>query len=90
MAQWRWYVYILLCQDRTYYTGLTWDLSDRFDQHISRTGSKYTAKRGVVKLVYAEEHDDFGVARAREQQIKDWSRRKKEKLINGEWGKDWD
>jgi predicted GIY-YIG superfamily endonuclease len=36
-----------------------------------------------------EEHEDLEVARKREIQIKNWSQEKKEKLINGEWKKDW-
>ena len=88
-AQWKWYVYILECPDETFYTGLTWNVSNRFDQHASQLGSKYTAKHGVKRLAYYEEHTDFEVARKREQQIKDWSQEKKKKLISGEWKKEW-
>jgi predicted GIY-YIG superfamily endonuclease len=38
-------------------------------------------------VVYVEEFDDFEQASLREKQIKGWTRVKKEKLINGEWGK---
>lgn len=89
MSSWRWFVYIIECSDGTYYTGLTWNPSNRFDQHISKLGSKYTQEHGVKKLVYLEEHEDLEVARGREIQIKDWSQKKKEKLINGDWRKDW-
>ncbi len=87
--QWKWYVYIIECLDGTYYTGLTWNISNRVEQHISRLGSKYTAKHGFKRLVYLEEHTDLTVARRRERQIKDWSQAKKKKLINGEWKKEW-
>lgn len=89
MSKWKWYVYIIECLDGSYYTGLTWNVANRWEQHISQLGSKYTAKHGAKKIAYYEEHDDFGVARKREQQIKDWSRSKKEKLIKGEWAKEW-
>jgi len=89
MNQWKWYVYIIECKDRTYYTGMTWNPSLRFDQHLSKLGGKYTAKHGVKKLVYLEEHTDFEAARQREKQIKNWSQDKKEKLINGQWNKEW-
>lgn len=82
-----WYVYIIKCKDKLYYVGLTDDLSKRYAQHLSGLGSKFTAKRGVEKLVYVELYDDFDCARYREKQIKDWNRTKKEKLIKGEWGK---
>lgn len=89
MKQWKWYVYILECLDGTYYTGLTWKPEIRYDQHLSRFGGKYTAKHGVKRLVYLEEHDDLETARRREKQIKDWSQAKKKKLITGEWKKEW-
>lgn len=85
MKQEKWYVYILQCLDNLYYVGLTRDISNRYNQHLSGLGSRFTAKHGVKKLAYVEYHDDFDVARAREKQIKDWNRSKKEKLINGEW-----
>ena len=89
MNKWKWYVYIIECMDKSYYTGLTWNVSNRWEQHVSGFGSKYTSDHGVKKVVYHEEHDDFEMARKREQQIKDWSRAKKEKLIRGEWAKEW-
>ena len=84
---WKWYVYIIECQDGTYYTGMTWKIPQRTEQHQSGFGSEYTGQHGFKKLVYVEEHTDLEVARARECQIKDWRREKKEKLISGEWGK---
>jgi predicted GIY-YIG superfamily endonuclease len=42
-----------------------------------------------VPLVYLEEHTDFETARKREKQIKNWSQEKKEKLIKGQWSKEW-
>ena len=89
LKNWKWYVYIIECKDGTYYTGLTWKPELRYDQHISGLGSKYTAKHGVKKLAYFEEHQVLETARAREKQIKDWNKIKKQKLINGEWGREW-
>lgn len=89
MPKWKWYVYIIECNDSTYYTGLTWNVSNRFEQHISKLGSEYTKEHGVKRIAYVEEHDNLEVARNRELQIKDWSRAKKLKLINGVWKKEW-
>lgn len=61
----------------------------RLDQHLSGLGSRYTAKHGVKKVVYFEEHIDLDVARDRERQIKGWSQEKKLKLISGEWTNQW-
>lgn len=89
MNKWRWFVYIIECEDGSYYTGKTWNPNIRYEQHLSGLGGKYTRKHGVKRLVYLEEHEDPEVARKRELQIKDWNRVKKEKLIHGEWNKDW-
>jgi len=85
--QWKWYVYIIECENNTYYTGMTWKPDKRWTQHLSGLGSKHTARHKPKKLVYLEEYDNFEHARKREHQIKDWSQKKKRKLINGEWGK---
>lgn len=87
--KWRWYVYIVECLDSTYYTGCTWNILTRIEQHASRRGSKYTGKHGFKKLVYYEEHDNLESARKREIQIKGWSQKKKQKLISGEWKRDY-
>lgn len=89
MAKWKWYVYIIECKDGSFYTGLTWNTSIRYNQHLSGLGGQWTAKHGVKRLAYLEEHEDFGIARKRERQIKDWNREKKSKLIKGKWGKEW-
>lgn len=87
--QWHWYVYIALCKDGSYYIGMTWNLAKRDEQHRSGTGSKYTARHGYVKIVYAEIFDGFEIALKREKQIKGWTRKKKERLIKGDWKQDW-
>lgn len=85
--QWKWYVYILLCEDESYYTGLTWQPDTRWIQHFSGLGAKYTSRHKPKRVVYLEEYEDLDEARRRERQIKGWTRFKKEKLIRGEWGK---
>ena len=47
--QWKWYVYIVECLDGLYYTGITWDLNERMQQHASGKGSKFTGKHGFKK-----------------------------------------
>ena len=84
---WKWYVYIVECMDATYYTGMTWKPDNRWIQHLSGVGSEYTKRHGAKQIVYLEEYENLEEARLREKQIKDWSQKKKYKLINGEWGK---
>jgi len=85
MKQWKWYVYIIECLDKTYYTGMTWSISIRMEQHGSGIGSQYTQKHGFKRLAYFEEYEEIEDARKREIQLKNWSQEKKKKLITGEW-----
>jgi len=87
METWKWYIYIIECNDSSYYVGMTWSLPIRHDQHSEGLGSVYTKTHGFKKLVYAEVYENLEQARQREKQIKGWTRIKKEKLIRGEWGK---
>jgi putative endonuclease len=77
------YIYILKCSDRTFYTGVTNNLDRRFVQHQQGLDvNSYTHKRRPVELVYSEEFGDIKEAISREKQIKGWSKKKKEALIN--------
>jgi predicted GIY-YIG superfamily endonuclease len=80
--QWKWYVYIIECDDGLYYTGMTWDIHNRIDQHSSGKGSKFTSRHGFKRLCFIEEFTDIYEAREREHQLKDFSRKKKEALFN--------
>ncbi len=84
---WKWHVYIIRCEDKSYYTGLTHQADERWIQHLTGMGSKFTSKHRPEAVVYLEEFEDLQAARLREKQIKGWTRIKKEKLISGEWGK---
>jgi len=86
MLKWKWYVYIIECQDQTYYTGMTWKPDLRWSQHLAGLGARYTSKHKPKAVVYLEVYEDFEQARLRERQIKGWVRKKKERLIRGEWG----
>lgn len=47
----QWYVYILECQDGSFYTGVTNDIDSRMDAHANGKGSKYVDKKGFKKLL---------------------------------------
>lgn len=82
------YVYILKCADNSYYTGVTNNIEERFLQHQEGYDeSSYTYKRRPVELVFQYEFNDIIQAIAFEKQIKGWSRKKKEAIINDEWDK---
>jgi predicted GIY-YIG superfamily endonuclease len=78
-------IYILKCSDGTYYTGLTKELDARVQEH--QTGAhpeSYTFSRRPVELVWSEIVETYQEAFRWEQQIKGWSRAKKEALIRGD------
>jgi putative endonuclease len=78
------WMYILKCADGSYYVGSTKHVDLRIAQHQSGQGSRYTSGRLPVELVYTEEYDKIIDAYAREKQVQNWSRAKREALINGD------
>ncbi|MBI2588396.1 GIY-YIG nuclease family protein [Candidatus Berkelbacteria bacterium] len=73
-------VYILLCSDDYFYTGITSNLDKRISEH--RHGlSKLTKNRLPIRLVYSEDFKTRKEAAKREKEIKGWRREKKESLI---------
>lgn len=82
------YVYILKCNDGSYYTGITNDIERRFAEHNAGTSSdSYTFKRRPVELAFCETFNDFTIAEQWEKKLKGWSRKKKEALIERNWQK---
>jgi len=82
----QYFVYILLCSDNSYYTGITNDLERRLYEHQNGINpGSYTCKRRPVKLVFHEMFPDVNQAIAFEKQVKGWKRAKKEAIINGNW-----
>ncbi len=51
----RWYVYILFCDSKSYYVGLTRNLDSRFKSH-SHKENIATKEFNKIKLVYKEEY----------------------------------
>jgi putative endonuclease len=80
------FVYMLRCQDGSYYVGSTRaTLEQRVSQHNAGTFGGYTAKRRPVELVWAQEFQRITDAIDCEQQLKGWSRAKKEAVIGADW-----
>jgi len=78
-----WFFYVVRCADDSLYSGITVDIEDRLREHNNGTGARYTAIRRPVTLVYCEKHSNVSEARKREEQIKGWSKTRKERLIQG-------
>jgi putative endonuclease len=82
------YTYILLCADYSYYTGITNDIERRINEHNSEEFSNsYCYTRRPVKLMFAELFLQPEPAIEFEKQIKGWTRKKKEALIERNYEK---
>jgi putative endonuclease len=79
-------LYILLCADGSYYTGLTRkEVETRVSEHNAGINTDYTSRRRPVKLVWSSHFELLTDAIATERRIKGWSRAKKEALIKGDY-----
>ena len=88
----RYYVYILTSKENTaLYVGVTNDLRRRLIEHKNELADGFTKRYHLHKLGYYEEYSEINDAISREKQLKGWSRRKKNALIekrNPDWD-DW-
>lgn len=82
-SQTMWFVYIVKCRNKAFYTGITDNIERRVRAHNAKKGGYYTRAFGPVKLVWKEQQPDRSSATKREIQIKRWPRVRKEALIEG-------
>lgn len=75
------YVYVVACADDSLYTGYTTDVDRRVAEHNDGTGAKYTRSRRPVELIHVERYGSKSTAMSREYEIKQLSRRQKERLV---------
>ncbi len=76
-------VYIMSsATDKVLYIGVTNDLARRAREHQLGLVEGFTKKYNVVKLVHHEETEDVYAALEREKQLKGWTRKKKDWLID--------
>ena len=73
------FVYLLRCNDNSLYCGWSFDVIKRLKAHNSGKGAKYTGARLPVELVY----EDKIIAMKREYEIKQLTKKQKERLVNG-------
>jgi len=77
-----WFVYILRCNDNSFYTGVTTDIDRRLQEHNSAgSTTRYTRGRQPVVLVYQETAASRSDASRREATIKRLTKAQKATLI---------
>ena len=77
MKKKQWYVYLLECQDSSYYTGVTNDINKRMKMHAEGKGSKYVYRKGFRRLIGSMSCKDKSDACKIEYEIKQLPREEK-------------
>ena len=78
------YTYMLRCEDGTIYTGMTDNIENRLQKHISGKGAKYTKSHKVEKLEIYWRSKTKSLACKLEYQLKELTKLQKESIIQGE------
>jgi len=76
------WVYILLCNNGSYYTGQTGRLPHRCLEHWEGTGARYTRSFTPLRLMYYEACSTRSEALQREHIIQSMTRTQKERLVD--------
>ena len=77
-----WHLYLLECDGRAVYTGITTDVARRLAEHAAggRRAARYTRGAGRVRLLYAVELGDRALTARAEYRVKQLPRRAKLQL----------
>ncbi len=76
------YVYILLCQDNSFYTGHTKDVYERVRLHMNGMGARYTRMHKPKQVAHIEQLESRAAAMKRERAIKKLSHQQKIDLVS--------
>ena len=69
------YIYIILCENDSFYTGITNDLIKRFNKHKNGKGARYTKINKPLKYLSVWEAEDVKSALRIEYYIKNQSKK---------------
>lgn len=76
-----WVVYIIQTQSGKFYTGITNNLEQRFDNHQKKRGARFFHFSSAEKIVFCEPQPNRSEATKREIAIKKMSRKEKLTLM---------
>ena len=76
-----WQVYIIQTSTGKFYTGITTDMTRRFNEHKKNNGAKYFRLESPKEIVFLEACKNRSEATKRELEIKSLNRSKKLKLV---------
>jgi type I restriction enzyme S subunit len=83
----KYFVYVLLCADDSFYIGMTDDLYRRWFEHKTGQGAKWTKAQTPIKVIHHEVFDSRSAAAEREKELKTgfgrkWLKREYAKLCS--------
>jgi len=78
------FVYMLECQDGSFYIGSTDNVEKRFVAHSTGKGARYTRSHKPIKVVYQEEVGDKSSALKREAVLKKLTHTQKARILGRE------
>lgn len=81
-----WYLYMLRCKDETLYTGITTDLTRRFEEHQSNGPrcAKYLRGRQPLTMIYHTVFENKSLALKAELKVKKLTASQKKLLASGQ------
>ncbi|MBU1122480.1 MAG: restriction endonuclease subunit S [Candidatus Omnitrophica bacterium] len=87
----KYFIYVLICNDESFYIGITDDLYRRWYEHKTGQGAKWTKSNEPVKVIHYEEYQTRQEAAEREQWLKTgfgrkWLKREYEKMKKAQTG----
>lgn len=78
-----WFIYMIRCVDNSLYTGITTNVTKRFQAHESGKGAKYLKTRRPFELVFQQEVGDRSQASKLEYAVKQLPKKRKELIVQG-------
>lgn len=78
------YVYVILCNDGSFYTGYTKNVEERARLHADGRGARYTKMHPPKKVAYVEQFESRAEAMRREKAIKKLNHQQKEALVKAQ------
>lgn len=66
----KWFIYAIECEDGSVYIGQTVDMANRWKQHSSGRGARWTRLHKPVQIFYYEEASSYKEAWHRERDLK--------------------
>ncbi len=81
------YVYVLLCENGSFYTGYTKNVNARMQLHMNGKAARYTRMHKPEKIVYVERFESRTDAMKRERKVKTMGHEEKLALANASMNK---